>query len=70
MSPVEVLLQEAIQLRPAEKAMLVDGIMDSLDHPDSEISRLWIEEAERRYDAYKAGLMSFVSEEELFGANR
>lgn len=46
----------ALKLPPAERAALAERLIASLDNLDaSENERLWVEEAERRYEQYKKG---------------
>jgi putative addiction module component (TIGR02574 family) len=49
----KTLLENALKLRPIERAQLVEGIMTSLEKPDSEIDSIWEEEAIKRYEAFK-----------------
>ncbi|MBM4328528.1 MAG: addiction module protein [Deltaproteobacteria bacterium] len=58
--PHEV-LKEALTLRPAEKAELIDKLLLSLDKPDSDIDELWAKEAESRVDAYERGKIKAVA---------
>ncbi|HEX7026301.1 MAG TPA: addiction module protein [Gammaproteobacteria bacterium] len=58
------ILEQAMALSPAEKAELVDKLIWSLDKPDSELDKLWAEEAESRLAAYKRGDLKAVSVEE------
>lgn len=58
------ILNKALALSPAEKAELVDKLILSLDKPDSELDKLWAEEAESRLAAYKRGDLKAVSVEE------
>ena len=51
----ESIAESALQLRPVQRLALVDQILKSLDQPDPEIDRIWIEEADRRGAAYRAG---------------
>lgn len=62
------LLEQALKLNPAERFELVDQVLHSLDQPDPEIDRLWIEEAERRLASYRAGKAKGIPAEEIFGA--
>ena len=49
----------ALGLPLSDRAALAERLLASLDSPDdAEIERLWVEEAERRYAAHKAGLTS------------
>jgi putative addiction module component (TIGR02574 family) len=47
--------EEALKLKPVEKAHLAELLLVSLDRPDSEIEQKWVEESERRYAAYERG---------------
>lgn len=57
----------ALKLDPAERFDLVDQILHSLDKPDPEIDRIWLEEAERRLAAYRAGTVKGIPAEEILG---
>lgn len=49
----------ALMLPVAERAALAERLIESLDTlDDAETERLWVEEAERRYQAYKQGRLS------------
>ncbi|MCD6093443.1 MAG: addiction module protein [Candidatus Omnitrophica bacterium] len=50
-----------MQLKPLDKAHLVEIILESLDKPDPEIEKAWVAESEARYGAYKAGKIKAVS---------
>jgi putative addiction module component (TIGR02574 family) len=58
--PNEV-LKEALALRPAQKAELIDKLLLSLDKPDKDIDELWAKEAESRIDAYDQGKIKAVA---------
>jgi len=56
---------KALSLPASDRAALAERLIASLDHlDDAESERLWIEEAQRRYDAYKQGRLSIVEAEE------
>ena len=57
----------ALKLDPAERFELVDQVLHSLDKPDPDIDRIWIDEAEQRLAAYRAGKVQGVRAEEIFG---
>jgi len=59
------ILQEALTLKPSQKAELVDKLLSSLDKPDTEIDELWAKEAESRIDAYEQGRIKAVTLEEV-----
>ena len=61
------LIESALRLPPAERFALLDEIASSLDRPDPELDRLWVEEAERRLAAYRAGQVAGIPAEEIVG---
>jgi putative addiction module component (TIGR02574 family) len=65
MSSKEI-LEEALKLKPDERFMLVEGLIKSLDKPDSALDEIWAEEAEKRLNAYRAGKLEGVAMEEIF----
>ncbi|HMO46426.1 MAG TPA: addiction module protein [Rubrivivax sp.] len=61
------LLQSALKLDPVERFALAEDILRSLDRPDPEIDRLWIEEAERRLAAYRTGQVQGIAAADVVG---
>ena len=61
MATTDKVLKEALALKPAEKAKLIDKLLSSLDKPDAEIDDLWAEEAENRIDAYERGEIKAIT---------
>jgi putative addiction module component (TIGR02574 family) len=61
------LIESVLKLAPAERFALVDEILRTLDKPDPEIDRLWIEEAERRLAAYRRGEVKGIPAEDVLG---
>jgi putative addiction module component (TIGR02574 family) len=59
------ILQDALTLKPEQKAELVDKLISSLDKPDKEIDELWANEAESRLDAYEQGKIKAVALEKV-----
>ena len=52
----EELQKQARALSPREKAALARILIEDLDaSSDPDAERLWLEEAQRRYDAYRVG---------------
>ncbi len=47
------LLENALKLRPVERAQSIESLMISLEKPDLEIESIWEEEAIKRYEAFK-----------------
>jgi putative addiction module component (TIGR02574 family) len=64
-------LAEKIKSLPDnEKIELVDFILMQLDKPDPEIDRIWVEEARKRWIAYKAGKVETLSYDQVMGKYR
>lgn len=61
------IVAQALKLNPAERFDLVDQVLHSLDKPDQEIDRIWLEEAEKRLAAYRAGKVKGIPAEEILG---
>ncbi len=61
------LLKKALELKPQEKILLLEGLIESLDEPDKNIDQIWTEEAEKRLIAYREGKIKGVSYREIFG---
>jgi putative addiction module component (TIGR02574 family) len=59
------ILEKAKKLKPIEKLQLVEALLESLDKPDPEIEKLWIKEADERYEAYKRGELQSTDWEEI-----
>ncbi|MCP5106832.1 MAG: addiction module protein, partial [bacterium] len=49
------ILDQAIKMRPADKFVIIEGLLNSLDEPDKTIDEIWAIEAEKRLKAYKEG---------------
>jgi len=64
------ILEQALKMRPAEKFLIIDGLLQSLDEPDKTIEEIWVSEAEKRLEAYKAGNIKTVSYTDVFGEDR
>ncbi len=61
------ILSQALKMKPADKFIIIEGLLNSLDEPDKEIDEIWAIEAEKRLNAYKEGKLKTVSFEEVFG---
>jgi putative addiction module component (TIGR02574 family) len=59
-------LEQALNLKPEERSVVVEGLLRSLDEPDQEIDAIWAEEAEKRLTAYRAGRLGGIAMEDLF----
>ena len=61
----EELQNQVLGLKALEKIHLVELILESLDKPDLAVQEKWIQESEKRYDAYKAGKIKALSYEDV-----
>jgi len=61
------LLDSAMKLDPAGRFELIDELLHSLDRPDPELDRIWIEEAERRLAAYRTGRVQGIQASDVVG---
>ena len=58
---------EALNLDIHSRASLIGKLLLSLDEPTvSEVEQLWLDEAERRLDDYRAGKVQGISGNEVF----
>ena len=57
--------EKILALNEVERLRLAEFIFDSLDKPDPEVEQKWIEESQRRYQAYKEGRIQLVSMNEI-----
>ncbi len=67
MSVDSALIEKALELKPQDKIILIEALVTSLDKPDPEISKIWLQEAEARLQAYREGKTKGVPAEEIFG---
>jgi len=59
-------LEQALNLKPEERFLLVEGLLKSLDEPDKGLDEIWAEEAEKRLKAYRTGKLSGIAMEDVF----
>jgi len=65
------LREELDKLSPKQKAELARTLIDSLDEDlDEDVEQIWIDEAARRFDAYRRGEMSSRPVAEVFARAR
>ena len=65
MVETKTIIDEGLQLSPAEKAIVIEALIRSLDVPDPAIEKTWADEAEKRLKAYKEGKIESISLDEL-----
>jgi len=67
MESSKTVLEKALQLKPQERFIVIDGLLLSLDEPNKEIDEIWAIEAEKRLAAYRSGKLKGIPFEEIFG---
>jgi putative addiction module component (TIGR02574 family) len=60
------ILEMAMKLKPAERFLIIEGLIKSLDEPDKSIDEIWTEEAEKRLKAYREGKLETIPADEIF----
>jgi putative addiction module component (TIGR02574 family) len=66
METSKALLERALQLKPQERFMLIEGLLTSLDEPDRVIDHAWLEEAEKRLSACRNGTLRCIPADAIF----
>ena len=60
------ILQEALQLNPQERYIVVESLLKSLDKPDESVDGIWADEAEKRLQNYRDNKVRTIPFEEVF----
>lgn len=60
------IVNQALKLSAAERIVLAEQLLVSLDSPDAEIDALWADEAENRLEAYDKGQIESTKLEDVF----
>ncbi|HCY76975.1 MAG TPA: addiction module protein [Ignavibacteriales bacterium] len=60
------ILEMAMKLKPAERFLIIEGLIKSLDEPDKTIDEIWAEEAEKRLKAYREGKLETIPVDDIF----
>ena len=64
---IEEVMAETMELNLEDRAQLVGRLLLSLDEPtESEVERLWLDEAERRLAQFRQGKVKGVPADEVF----
>jgi len=67
MNNVKEILDEAVKLNLKERALLIEGLVNSIDEPDRLIDEIWIREAETRLALQRTGKLKSISASKIFG---
>ncbi|NER35783.1 MAG: addiction module protein [Oscillatoria sp. SIO1A7] len=65
----KILVNSVLELPPNERARLLDIIVTSLDRPDSQIDNIWLDEAEKRLEAFRAGRTKGIPASDVLRGN-
>lgn len=63
---IQELVSEAESLPVEERVRVVDALLRSLNSPESNIDKLWVDVAQRRLDDIRACKVATVSSEQVF----
>jgi len=63
---VTEILKETATLKPVEKYMIVENLIQELNSIDEDIQQAWIETSEKRLELYEKGELETLSYEEVF----
>ena len=59
MSSKEI-IRNVLKLSPKEKLLIVDSILKSLDKPDKDIEKIWLDESKKRLKFFRVGKLKGV----------
>lgn len=60
------ILNYALKLKPEERFIIIEALIESLDKPDKKLDEIWAEEAEKRLKAYREGKLAGIPMEDIF----
>jgi len=61
MSAQEEIKEKILSQNEVERILISEFIYDSLDKPDADVEAKWVDESEKRYQAYKEGKVRGIS---------
>jgi putative addiction module component (TIGR02574 family) len=67
MNSVSDILNEAVKLKPKDRALLIEGLVKSIDEPDKILDQIWLDEAESRLRSHREGKSKDCSSRYIFG---
>lgn len=62
------IIKEAINLKPQERYLIIETLIKSLNQPDENIEQIWVEESQKRLNAYKEGKLKTLSYDDVFNS--
>lgn len=70
MHGVDEIIKEAESLPVEERAIVVDSLLRTLNPPDPEVDRKWVEVAKRRLEELRSGQVKAVPGDQVFARVR
>jgi len=67
MNSVSDILNEAVKLKPKDRALLIEGLVKSIDEPDEILDQIWLDEAESRLRSHREGKTKDFTCRDIFG---
>ncbi|MCI4400137.1 MAG: addiction module protein [Campylobacteraceae bacterium] len=64
---VSDIISEALHLKPQDRYLIIESLVESLNRSDKEIEEIWLAECLKRVEAYKKGKLKTLSYDEVFG---
>ena len=64
------LIQEIEKLSPTERVRIIDTLIRDTIKPDAEIEKIWIKEAEARWEIFSSGKIELVPYNEVMSSYR
>lgn len=64
---INEVINQVMDLKPQEKYLIIEQLVQSLNEPDKEIEKMWVEESKKRLEAYERGELKTISFDEVFG---
>lgn len=61
----EKLMNKVLGLKPQEKILLIEALVESLDKSDEYIREVWLDEAKARLEAHRSGKTKGIPVEEV-----
>ena len=62
----EEIIKQALKLNPKERFIIVESLIQSIDEPNKVFDDIWVDEAEKRLEAYRNGQLKGISMEDVF----
>ena len=61
------LIEKALELKPQDKILLIEALVESLDKTDKYIQEIWLKEAKDRLDAHRRGKTKGMLAKDVLG---